>query len=180
MSSAFGSARTPARAGLDEVVGRLERAGLQAALGGSGLLAALGLAAEVRDWDVTVDAPARVAWGALRDLSPVYAGASGGHADEKLMIPALGLECICRFAFVTPGGTIPIPTRVAARVDGIPLASPEAWAVAYALLGRAAKSEALLAHVSRTGADPAVLQALFRAPLPLPIARALAALPLRR
>ena len=39
------------------VIGSLEESGIEAAIGGSGLLAALGLTEEVRDWDVTTDGP---------------------------------------------------------------------------------------------------------------------------
>ncbi len=175
----FGAARTPPPATLRDVLGRLEAAGFPAALGGSGLLAALGLADAVRDWDVTVDAPARRVWGVLRELDPVYVGSSGVHADEKLMLPDGSLECICRFAFALPGGRVILPTRVSSCVDGIPLASPEVWAVAYTLLGRDAKAASLLEHLARTGADPEVVQRLFREPLPPDIAQALA-LRLRR
>ena len=38
------------------LVERLERAGIVVALGGSGLLATLGLTDAVRDWDLTTDA----------------------------------------------------------------------------------------------------------------------------
>jgi hypothetical protein len=45
-----------------EAVSRLEGAGLVVALGGSGLLGALGLATEAHDWDLTTDsAPGDVA-----------------------------------------------------------------------------------------------------------------------
>jgi hypothetical protein len=173
------AARTPPRAPLHVAVERLERAGFTVALGGSGLLAALGLGTEVRDWDLTVDVPARVLWQHVDDWQPVYAGSSGIHADEKLMFPDRALEFICNFAFTTPAGLVRIPTIVSARVDGVPLGSPEAWAVAYALLERPEKSQALLAHLTVTGADPGTLQALFRSPLPPDIALALATLPQR-
>jgi len=47
------------------VVGALRERGAVAAIGGSGLLVALQLAASVRDWDVTTDAPLSIVEDAL-------------------------------------------------------------------------------------------------------------------
>ena len=167
---------TPPLEPLLEVVARLEAEGIRCALGGSGLLAALGLAETARDWDLTADAPLE----RLVPLAPDWpfetAGSSGVHADAKLVFPAHAIEVIARFAFFGPRGVIRIPTVVAGRWRGVPLASPEAWLAAYHLLERPAKRDLLLGHLRARGHDEAVLERLLDEPLPAELAGMLAAL----
>jgi hypothetical protein len=167
----------PPFAPLREVVARLEGAGLVCALGGSGLLAALGLTETVRDWDLTTDAAIAEVLGALGTLAHEYHGSSGIHADQKLVIGPV--EVIVRFAFLTEGKVVRVPTVVTGRWRDVPLGSPEAWAVAYALMGRDAKAETLFAHLAR-GADPKALATLMAEPLPASLRDRLAALAARR
>jgi hypothetical protein len=158
-------------------VERLERAGLTVGLAGSGLLAALGLIDTVHDWDLTTDDPYDRVVAALGDEPFIAHGSDGLHADRKLALAGGAVELIVGFAFHSAGGVIRIPTIVSARVEGIPLASPEGWAIAYHLLGRAGKADALFEHLARHGADPATVARLLREPLPPPLAARLAALP---
>jgi hypothetical protein len=157
---------TPPFEPLLEVVARLERAGIACALGGSGLLVALGLGRVARDWDLTTDA-------ALDRLTPVVAGSSwtttgsgGVHADAKLMLPEVSIEIISGFAFHGPRGVIRVPTIVTRHWRGVPVGSPEAWLAAYHLLGRPAKRDLLLAHLSANGSDAGALARLLEEPLP--------------
>ena len=157
---------TPPLEPLLELVARLEAAGLRCALGGSGLLAALGLSETVHDWDLTVDAP-------LDQLVPLAGGwpfetvgSSGAHADAKLMFPAHSIEIIARFAFHGPRGVIRIPTVVTGRWRGVPLGSPEAWLAAYHLLERPAKRDLLLDHLRRRGHDNGLVERLLAEQLP--------------
>jgi hypothetical protein len=159
-----------------EILGRLEAAGLPCALGGSGLLAALGLATEAHDWDLTTDAPLERLLPIARGLTHRTAGASGNHADAKLMFPDLAIEIIARFAFRVPGGVVRIPTVVTGHWRGVPLGSLEAWAVAYDLLDRPAKRDRLLSHLRARGHDPATLRRLLAEPLPAGLAARLAGL----
>jgi hypothetical protein len=167
---------TPPLEPLLELVARLEAEGVRCALGGSGLLAALGLTETVHDWDLTVDA-------SLEQLVPIAggwlfetAGSSGVHADAKLMFPARSIEIIARFAFHGPRGVIRIPTVVTGRWRGVPLGSPEAWLAAYHLLERPAKRDLLLGRLLARGHDPAVVERLLAEPLPAELAAMLAAL----
>jgi hypothetical protein len=148
------------------LVARLEAEGIRCALGGSGLLAALGLTETVHDWDLTVDAP-------LDQLVPLAggwpfetAGSSGVHADAKLMFPAHSIEIIARFALHGPRGVIHVPTVVAGRWRGVPIGSPEAWLAAYHLLERPAKRDLLLGHLRARGHDDGVIETLLAEPLP--------------
>ena len=173
-------ASAPPFAPLGERIARLERAGLTVALGGSGLLAALRLADRVRDWDLTTDASPERVRAALAGDALVAFGGDALHADRKLALEDGTLEIILGFAFHTPAGVVRIPTRVSERRDGVPLGSPEGWAVAYHLLGRPAKAEALFAHLGRRGADPAARALLLAQPLAPELAARLAALPTSR
>ena len=167
---------TPPLEPLLELVARLEAEGIRCALGGSGLLAALGLTETVHDWDLTVDA-------SLEQLVPFAggwpfetAGSSGVHADAKLMFPAHSIEIIARFAFHGPRGVIRIPTVVTGRWRGVPLGSPEAWLSAYHLLERPAKRDLLLGHLRSHGHDFGVVEMLLAEPLPRDLAGMLASL----
>ena len=157
---------TPPLAGALSIVARLERAGITVALGGSGLLAALGLETNVHDWDLTTDAPRGNVEAALQGIAWEHKGSDERHADEKLMIPALELEIIRGFAFFTPAGIVRIPTIVTRRWAGLPVGSPECWAVAYHLLGRFAKRDRLMQWLARHGADRAIVETLRSQPLP--------------
>jgi hypothetical protein len=164
---------------LAEVVGRLEDRGLVCALGGSGLLAALGLVGEVGDWDLTTDAGGDEVAAALGGRGFERFGASGVHADSKLVLEGGMIEVISRFAMRSGDDIVRLPTIVTGRWRGVPLGSPEVWAVAYHLLGREARTETVLAHLDRTGADPEALERLLGAALPAALKRRLEALPRR-
>lgn len=168
--------KTPPLAPLRDVVARIEGAGLTCALGGSGLLMALGLAHEARDWDLTSDAPRERLEPLLADLGPAHVGSGGVHADQKLVLPRLDIEVIIGFAFHAGGAVVRIPTRVSRRWNDVPVGSPEAWAVAYALLGRRPKSELLFGYLGTHGADRGAVAALLAEPLPEELAARLTAL----
>ena len=171
---------------LRRVLARLEAAGVRHAVGGSGLLAALGLVERVNDWDVTCDAD-------LDTLADLFAGQpherfgnSGCHADHKLNLEGGRIELIARFAFFVAGGVVRIPTRVTTRWRGLPVGSPEGWAVAYAIMGeldnaphRTERAELLFAHLAAHGADAKTIEFLLAQPLPAMLAERIAALTAR-
>ena len=167
----------PPFAALRDRIARLEHAGVTVALGGSGLLAALGVADRVRDWDLTSDAAPGEVIAALAGDPYTASGNDALHADHKLAFADGAIEIILGFAFFTAAGVVRIPTWVSERRDGLPLGSPEAWAVAYHLLGRPAKSEALFALLAKRGADSGLCARLLGEPLPPELAARLAALP---
>jgi hypothetical protein len=168
---------------LQDAVARLTGAGIPCALGGSGLLAALGLVDHVRDWDVTAEGDLAAIAALFADRPHEIAGNAGIHADHKVMLTDDDLEVIVNFAFNVEGPVFRIPTIVSGSWQGMPLASPEAWAVAYALMGeyegvakRRERAEMLFAHVERTGADPEAIRLLLAEPLPEFLVRRLIAL----
>jgi hypothetical protein len=178
--------KCPPTAPLRAVIESLERAGVPCALGGSGLLAALGLIDRVNDWDLTCDAdPAEVA-AALAGRRATLHGNDLLHADHKLALEAERIEVICRFAFHVKQGVVRLPSVISGRAGGVPLGSPEVWAVAYALLAegeaserRRVRTELLFTHLGRHGADPGVVRRLLEQPLPAEVAERLRALPPR-
>jgi len=168
------------------LVETLERAGVACVLGGSGLLMALGLVDEARDWDLQTDASDETVRAALAGYRTTHHGNDALHADSKVVIPEAHAEVICRFAFFAPWGVVHLPALRSGAWHGVPLARPEVWAVAYALLAagersprRLERSELLFNWLANAGADPAVKNALVAQPLPPPLAARLASLPLR-
>lgn len=171
------SAALPPLEPLREVGRRLDAAGIVWALGGSALMHALGLSNTVHDWDLTVDVAQADAHVALRELTPTLHGNFGIHADHKVVCFGGAVEVICRFAFFRSDGgdgVIHIPTFVTRMWNGFPIGSPEAWAVAYALMigekpGRAEKSDALF-EWSREHGDSERLAVMLAEPVPADVA----------
>jgi hypothetical protein len=170
----------PAVEPLLALVARMERCGIRVALGGSGLLAALGLADVVGDWDLTTDAELDAIVAALAGEPFTHKGSDALHADQKLILADGSIEVIVGFAFHTPRGVVRLATREHGRWNGIPLGSPEAWAIAYHLLGRDAKAEALWRTLAERGADPEAVAALLGQPLAPELAARLRSLPTSR
>jgi hypothetical protein len=158
-----------------KTVSILETAGIVVALGGSGLLGALGLANEAHDWDLTTDSASDEVAARLDGIELERLGSSGVHADHKIRLAGGAVEILCGFAIRSGEGVVRIPTVVSARAEGVPLGSPEAWAVAYALLGREEKSEHLMRWLAARGADAGVVARLLAEPLPETLAARLGA-----
>lgn len=168
------------------ITARLDAEGIAWAVGGSGLLASLGLVAVVNDWDLQVDAdPDKLQW-LFTGVPHTFHGHGGCHADWKLAFESERTELIPRFAFYAPAGVVSVPLRVSRRWRELPIASPEGWACAYWLMGRydtpsararrAERAEWLFAWLAEHGADAARLEELLAEPLPGPLAARLSAL----
>jgi hypothetical protein len=180
------STRHPPLEPLRAALAKLSSAGIPHALGASGLCAALGLVDRVNDWDVTCDADLATLEALFADEPGESFGNSGCHADHKRNLRGGEIELIARFAFFVGDGVVHIPTRVTRHWNGVPVGSPESWAVAYALMGslddeahrerRSARAELLFAWLAQHGADPVAVQALLAEPLPEWLARRLSAL----
>ena len=169
---------------------KLESAGVPHALGASGLCAALGLVDRVNDWDVTCEADLATLEALFADEPGESFGNSGCHADHKRNLRGGEIELIARFAFRVDGRIVRIPTRVTRHWQDVPVGSPEAWAVAYALMGdlddekhqarRRARADLLFGWLGSNGAHAGVVRELLAQPLPPPLAVRLAALPVAR
>jgi hypothetical protein len=179
--------RLPPIEPLARITRRLDAAGIEWGVGASGLLASLGLVDEVNDWDVQVDVDPVEVRVLYLDLPYAFHGHGGCHADWKLAFEAEKTELIPRFAFFVPDGVVHVPLRVSRTWRELPIASPEGWACAYAIMGmfdepalrerRAARSELLFAWLAEHGADARRVDELLEEPLPAEIAAKLRALP---
>jgi hypothetical protein len=158
---------------------RLERGGVTCALGGSGLLHALGLIRAVRDWDLTTDDDPERVRAAFGNLDHSWKGSDELHADQKFQFDGGSIELIVGFAFHVRQKIVKIPTIVSGHWRGIPLGSPESWWVAYHLMKRPAKARLLLERLKIQGVDPIALDQLTAQPLPRDLSATLSALPRR-
>jgi len=175
---------------LRTVMHALEQGGLAPALGGSGLLYAHGLAGDVRDWDVQVDADRAAVEAALTGagLDWQAAGDRPGQSltGAHLLVTADGVEIdvLVNVGVRSPATdphaqVVRIPALPTGAWDDIPLGSLEAWLMAYRLLGQTGYAEAIGAHLWNRGANRIHLQRLLVEPLPAEIRAELDAL-LRR
>jgi hypothetical protein len=132
------------------VAAALAERSIRVALGGSGLLAALGLADQVRDWDLTTDSePADVAE-ALAAAGIAWSRVSSGEGQyatrARLCVDAGDhqVDVIIGFAVRDTGGRIQqLPASVTGSWEGLPLGDPRVWATAYRLLGRTDRAATL-------------------------------------
>lgn len=152
------------------VASALAKGQIPFALGGSGLLYSLGLVEQVRDWDFTTDAPLPDVAQALRDLQwhPSVHGDPPFASAYRLSVVTAGppVDLMGRFAIETDAGICQIPTVPAFAWNGLPMGSPEVWAVAYRLMRRHQKADLLSAYVRNHGGKAVVVEQLLQQPLP--------------
>lgn len=138
-----------------QILDGLESHGLVGAVGGSGLLAALGLSQVVHDWDVTTDgAPSTVEIALIEAGHPYRSGSPGvgNFATTALyVVDALTheVDVIVGFAVRSDGRRIELPTRVTGSWQGLPLADPSVWEQAYRMMGQTPKADLLASWLER-------------------------------
>ena len=136
-------AAPPGLEALEAICRRLSAAGIEHALGGSGLLAAHGFPIRCRDWDLLTEAPLDSIKDALSGLELRILGSSPAYPSDYLVQLAAGERCveiIGRFAIRTPTGLVRIPTRVAGHRGAVPLCDPRDWLRAYRAMARVDES----------------------------------------
>lgn len=131
------------------IVAEFQRRGWAVAVGGSAVLAWLDLVDVVRDWDVTVDAePDDVEQALLRvgfnpedgtSCEPPFAT----RRRLTLALPDHELDVLVGFALQEGGAVVSIPVRAVATWNGLPIAHPQDWELAYRLMGRTAQAATL-------------------------------------
>ncbi|OWR31410.1 hypothetical protein CDO73_06680 [Saccharibacillus sp. O23] len=167
---------------LRAVAMRLERAGVEYAIGGSGMLLGLGLAEAVRDWDLMTDAPEAEVRAALSDLEVTSdSGTSELYGSgSKLTVEGLEpeVEVIVGFAIRSGREICRLPALSGGVRRGLRIASPEVWFAAYALMGRTEKAALLETYLRERGADAAAVARLREEPLPPELAQRLDLLPI--
>ncbi|MEU6115888.1 hypothetical protein ABZ840_15355 [Streptomyces sp. NPDC047117] len=141
--------RTPPVDVVMRVVRSLRARGMEPALGGSGLLVALGLTEIAHDWDLTVDSPEAAVREALDDGGFRFSDGTGGdplYATRRRFIIDGGghsIDLLVGFALRSADEVVPLPSQVTGSWRGLPLADPVVWERAYVLLGRPKKAAAL-------------------------------------
>jgi len=143
---------TPPLLVVEAVLDAIHGHGAVAAVGGSGLLAALGLVDRVRDWDVTTDAPTETVEAALQasglPAGPAPAGEGSYATRARFVVRGVdhNIDVLIGFALRdNKGNAVPLPTRVTRIWRGLPIADPEVWLRAYRLLQRHDRAD-LLQH----------------------------------
>lgn len=142
-------------------------AGIESVIGGSGLLASLGLIHTVQDWDLVIDgdADADADTDDGRRVDPVPAveqvlDAMGlphrrrersgiFHTTAAIQVEAgdHSIDVLIGFALESSGRVVRIPARSGHVWKGLTMARPEEWLLAYRLMGRAERAEALQRHL---------------------------------
>lgn len=148
MAGAQHTSSTPPVEAVQSLFRLFERHGIPAALGGSGLLAALGMTEQVHDWDVTTDAAPQAIESVLVELELPYARAlrQSPFATAACFTVDAGdhtIDVLSRFALDTPAGVVPVVTRTSGSWRGMPLGGAREWALAYRLMGRPDRAAAL-------------------------------------
>jgi hypothetical protein len=141
------SLRTPSVAALLEIRNRLHEHGITFALGGSGLLASLGLVDVVRDWDFTTDSPWEVVKPAMEGLQYILIPPNRIFATEylcQITLDGAVIEVMGRFAIHKASGEKhAVRTLINHNWNGVPVGCPQEWARAYELIGRPEKARLL-------------------------------------
>lgn len=151
---------------VSDVARALERAGITYALGGSGLMRSLGLVEQVRDWDLTTDAPFEQVATALEGLPWERAPHGDGPYATAYRLAVGEVDLMGRFAIQTEAGIVRLPTVVCGQYEGLPVGSPEVWAVAYRLMERHPKADLLAGWLRQQGARADLVARLLQEPLP--------------
>lgn len=110
------------------------------ALGGSGLLFALGVIEKVKDWDIATEAPLENVIEALKGLESKIIPNNELFKSQYLIKVAIGnteIDNIGYFSIKKSNGASHIvPVKNFKDWNGIPLADPYEWLLAYKLMGR--------------------------------------------
>ena len=127
----------------------LRDAGIGSVVGGSGLLASLGLVDTVNDWDLVTDGDEAAVAEVLRALglpAAPDAGDPGGFATRalhRLERDGEQVDLLVGFAIRTPDAVVRIPAAPGGTWRGLTMARPEDWRVAYSAMGRSDKAALL-------------------------------------
>ena len=127
----------------------LRDAGIGSVVGGSGLLASLGLVDTVNDWDLVTDGDEDTIRRVLRALAlpdapdPGDAGRFATRALHRLERDGEQVDLLVGFALRTADGVLSIPAAPGGTWNGLVMARPEDWVLAYRAMGRAERAALL-------------------------------------
>ncbi|ROR71923.1 DMT family transporter [Bogoriella caseilytica] len=127
---------------------RLASAGVSSVVGGSALLASLGLIDRVRDWDLVTDGDPELVAQVVGQLGfPVQRRGPSGVFRTALCLTVAArdheIDVLVGFQLAGPAGVVPIPAYPGARWQGLTMARPQEWELAYRLMGRPERATVL-------------------------------------
>jgi hypothetical protein len=127
----------------------LHDAGIAGVVGGSGLLASLGLVDTVHDWDLVTDGDEAAVAAVLRTLglpstpSERNSGRYATRALHRLERDGEQVDLLVGFAIRTHDGVLRIPAAPGSTWRGLTMARAEDWRAAYRAMGRTEKAAML-------------------------------------
>lgn len=155
---------------------KLKESGISYALGGSGLLHALGLVEQVNDWDLLVECSKEKLLKVIEGYSwQEQSSGDGLFASEyRIQVVPISIDFIGYFALRSTKGIVKLPIDKGhgegkrnregykGSWQGIPLSTPETWYVAYKMMGRESKAELLYNYLKHTDRDEESIMKLVR------------------
>lgn len=121
------------------------------ALGGSGLLAHLGMDIEINDWDLTTTASIDDVNLALASYQKDKKAPIGLFCSDYLLnvrLESIDVDVIGRFALRSGNDVISIDTIIVDYWDTVPVCCPRQWLNAYQILGDHRKVEFLTQYLA--------------------------------
>lgn len=138
---------TPSLAAILEISERFKAGKINFALGGSGLLYALGLIDEVNDWDLTTNEDFLKVSESLIGLEYTKVEHSNIFKSDfllKLTLQNSNIDIIGNFKLALPNGDLhKVSCRISGYWNNIPLADPNEWLNAYQIMGMENKASKL-------------------------------------
>jgi len=116
------------------------------ALGGSGLIFALGGSCTVHDWDLTMHTTWDKLQNALNDIPHQYLKCDGIFATDfrcNLNFLDANFDLMNAFAIKDQNDIYRMPLKVTGHWNGVPLGCPEEWIKVYGLINRPEKVKLL-------------------------------------
>ena len=142
---------TPSFEALELISKRFSKSNILHALGGSGLLFALGINQEVRDWDIATEASLENVMEALEGLESKLIPNNElfkSHYLIKVTHNNTEIDIIGHFSIKkSDGDHHAVPVKIFGYWNSIPLADPKEWLLAYKLMGRYEKAAKLESYL---------------------------------
>lgn len=159
---------------LVRITDELKESGISCALGGSGLLHALGLVEQVNDWDLLVECSKEKLLKVIQRYSwQEQSSGDGLFASEyRIQVVPISIDFIGYFALRSSKGIVRLPLEKEEAEGkrngnrhtwhGISLSAPEIWYVAYKMMGREPKAELLYNYLNHTARNEKLIMKLVR------------------
>lgn len=151
---------------LVRITDELKEFGIPYALGGSGLLHALGLVEQVNDWDLLVECPKDKLLKVIQGYSCQEQKSGDGlfASEYRIQVVPLSIDFIGYFALRSTKGIVRLPLEQEKwnTWHGIPLSTPETWYVAYKMMGREPKAELVYNYLKHTDRNQEMIMAFVR------------------